>query len=259
MILAVANQKGGVGKTTTAVNLAHGVALNGRKVLLVDLDTQGNVADALGLESASDLNRLLLGGEAMKVVATHARENLDVIRSNKQTAMLKMVLSGMDFRELVLARALSDHARAGYDLVVLDCPPSTDILHIAALCAADWLLIPARMEQFAIKGISDLLESLKSAHLIGRSDCKLAGIIPTFFDWTTNESHLQLSHLSNLPSYKPYIWPVIPTDTKCREANRAGRSLWEITPRPAALIGRADGSKHIGGYQQAMARMMVML
>lgn len=258
-IIAVANQKGGVAKTTTAVTLAHGVALRGKRVLLVDLDTQGNASDALGLESSGDLMSWLISSSPIKSVAVSARPNLDIIRSNKQTSLLKMALVGMDFRETVLMKALLGYGRDGYNTVILDCPPSTDILHVAALVAADYLLIPAKMEQFAIKGIADIMASMNSVRQAARSDCRLAGIIPTFFDWSTNESHLQLGNLTQHANLKPYLWPVIPVDTKCREANREGKTLWEIKPKPAALVGRADGSKQIGGYQQALDRLMVML
>lgn len=258
MILNVANQKGGVGKTTTSVNLAHGAALRGLRVLLVDLDTQGNCADALGIEPAGDLNRWLLTGEPIQRVAHTDRPNLDLIRSNKSTSLLKVALAGMDFREMVLANALADYQRS-YDLVVLDCPPSTDLLHIAALVAADWLLIPTRMEQFAVKGILDMLQSLDSVQRAQRSRCQLAGIIPTFFDWSTTESRLQINNLAAHATLRPYVWPVIPMDTRAREANREGLSLWEMKPQPAALIGRADGAKLIGGYQECLRRMMVML
>jgi chromosome partitioning protein len=259
VIIAVANQKGGVAKTTTAVNLAHGAALKGHRVLLVDLDTQGNAADALGIEPGSDLSRWLLLGEDIPAVATRARDNLDLIRSNKQTAVLKMQLAGMDFREAVLANALTWYDRAGYELVILDCPPSTDLLHVAALVASDYVLIPARMEQFAIKGIADLLSSLASVNKATRANCQLAGILPTFFDWSTSESHLQLTNLTQHSNFAPYIWPVIPTDTICRECNREGKTLWEIKPKPAALIGRDFGSKLIGGYQAAMGRLIALL
>lgn len=258
-IIAVANQKGGVAKTTTAVTLGHGAALRGKRVLLVDLDTQGNASDALGLEPGADLTSWLLAGQPMKSVIQNARPNLDIIRSNKQTSLLKVALAGMDFREAVLLNNLAGYGRAGYDLVILDCPPSTDLLHVAALVAADWLLIPTKMEQFAVKGIGDILSSMGSVRQAAHSGCQLAGIIPTFFDWSTNESHIQLTNLAQHANLKPYLWPVIPTDTKCREANREGKTLWELTPKPAALVGRADGSKHIGGYQQALDRMMVLL
>ena len=140
-IITVANQKGGVGKTTTAVNLAHGAAMRGMSVLVVDLDTQGNVADALGLEDGSELYSWLINGASIGKAAVPAtgRERLSVIRSNKTTAQLKVAVSGMDFREMVISNALQGYA---FDLVILDCPPSVDILHTAALVAADLLIIP---------------------------------------------------------------------------------------------------------------------
>lgn len=257
MIIAIANQKGGVAKTTTAVNLAHGAAIRGQRVLLIDLDTQGNISDSLGVEPGNDLEELVLGinADISKIAYPSNRPSLSLIRSDKRTALLKMHLTAMDFREGVLAAAL-DGYQEWYDLVLIDCAPSADVLHVAALVASDWVIIPAKMEQFAIKGIGDLLSSLASVNKATRSNCRLAGIVPTFYDWATTESHLQMTNLTSHANLRPYIWPVIPTDTHCREAHRLGKTLWEILPKPAALIGRADGSLRIGGYQQVLDKVL---
>lgn len=236
-IITVANQKGGVGKTTTAVNLAHGAAMRGLNVLIVDLDTQGNVADALGMAEWGDLYDWLMKVVSLETAAFGSgRERLDVIRSNKMTAALKVSLSGMDFREMVLSDALN--TSFDYDLVILDCPPSVDILHTAALVAADWLIIPTKLDQFAIKGVIEMLRSLDSVQRATRSNCKLAGIIPTFYDKVTNESQAQLENLA--ATYGSYVWPPVAQDTSCRVANRVGKTLWELEGHPRALVGYAE-------------------
>jgi chromosome partitioning protein len=236
MIITIANQKGGVGKTTTAVTLAHGAAMRGLDVLVVDLDTQGNVADALGMDEGQDLyDWLITGRDTSQVAVLSGRKNLSVIRSNKMTAQLKVAASGMDFREMIIANALQAYE---YDLVILDCPPSVDILHTAALVAADWLLIPTKLDQFAIKGVIEMLRSLDSVQRATRSNCKCAGIIPTFFDQVTNESHGQLENLAE--QYQGYVWPPVAADTKCRVANRLGKTLWEMPPTARARVGYAE-------------------
>lgn len=229
-ILAIANQKGGVGKTTTAVTLAHGLALQGKRTLIIDLDTQGNAADALGMESGSELFDWLIKGEWKPMVA---RDDLYLIRSDKYTAVLKQTLAGMDFRETVLARGLEIWSQA-YDYCVMDCAPSVDILHTAALVAADQLLIPTRLDQFAVKGATEIMTSLAAVKLASRSECELAGILPTFYDKVTNESQMQLVNLAE--AFGELVWAPIAQDNSCRVANRKGKTLWEI-PRGRALAG----------------------
>lgn len=234
-IVTIANQKGGVGKTTTAVNLAHGAALRGMDVMIIDLDTQGNVADALGMDEGAELYEWLILGKSLDEVKVNARQRLDVIRSNKETAQLKVAAAGMDFREMIIANAMRAY---DYDLVVLDCPPSVDILHTAALVVADLLIIPTKLDQFAIKGVIEMLRSLDSVQRATRSGCKLAGIIPTFYDKVTNESQGQLENLA--ASYGTFVWPPVAQDTSCRVANRLGKTLWEVDGHPRALVGYSE-------------------
>lgn len=234
-IITVANQKGGVGKTTTAMTLAHGLAMRGRSVLLIDLDSQGNCADALGLESAPALYKWLVGLEPIDRVVTRARERLDLIRSDKMTVQLKQALAGMDFREFRLADALDGYE---YDDVVLDCPPSADILQTAALVAADLLVVPTRLDQFSVKGVHETLVSLASVKRATPSKCNLAGIIPTFYDQVTNESHAQLEALAG--TFAGLIWPPIAVDTSCRVGSRKGLTIWEMMPRGRACVGYGE-------------------
>lgn len=267
--IAVSNQKGGVGKTTTSVTLAHGFAQQGLRTLLVDLDSQGNVADSLGMESGRELARLLnpmLPEELENCVVGSGRVNLAVVRSDKTTAALKTALAGVDFREFVLQNALNPeeraHAVCPYDVCVMDCAPSVDVLHTAALVAADWLVIPTRLDQLAVKGVRDLLVSLADVHRMKRSVCQVAGILPTFYDRVTGESQKQLEHL--VGQFKRLVLPPIPQDTVCREASRAGKTLFEYAPECRAMIGvqsvaRNGDQRTAGGYMAVIGRLMEVM
>ena len=253
--IAILNQKGGVGKTTTAVTLASGLAKMGCRVLLIDLDTQGNVADSLGLPHGDDLRRLLspdLHCSLEKAVTPSGLDRLDIIRSDKTTTALKQTLAGVTLREYVLADVLQG---SGYDVVVLDCAPSVDLLHFAALVASDFLLIPTRLDKLAVNGVRDALQTLAALKRI--SHCQVAGILPTFYERVTLESHEQLVHLAQ--TFGRLVLPPIPQDTQCRVASRYGKTLWEHEPNAKALIGYDQGSKHIGGYIQVLDRVKELL
>lgn len=244
-IIAVANQKGGVGKTTTAVTLAHGLSIKGYEVLMIDLDTQGNVSDALGIQKNSSLYEWLILDKELSDVSMKARTRLEVIRSDKTTARLKISLGGMNFREQILASALKGYEKF-WDHVVIDCAPSVDVLHTAAMVIADLLIIPTKLDQFSIDGVVETINSLETVREMTKSKCKVAGIIPTFYDKVTKESHAQLKALAD---YEPTLtWPPVAQDTSCREASRIGKTLWEITP------GRA-----LTGYAECLDRLIKIL
>jgi chromosome partitioning protein len=253
-VFAIVNQKGGVGKTVSAVNLAHGFALRGYRTLLVDLDPQGNVADCLGLPPGNDLYRLLfpdMGIPLDQVVIPSGRPGLDVVRSDKSTVNLKISIGALADRprEYVLDDALRD---APYDVVFLDCAPSIDILHTLAVVAAHYLLVPTRLDQLAVKGVRDMLVTLQSLSRI--TTCELGAILPTFYDRTTNESYLQLKHLAE--TFRDSVWPPVPQDVVCRESTRFGKTLWEYAPATRAITGYPDkAGRMIGGYKQVVDRV----
>lgn len=244
-IVAVANQKGGVGKTTTAVTLGHGAALSGLRTLIIDLDAQGNVADSLGIDPGSELYDLLAIEEQLYKLTIQARKGLEIIRSDKRTAKLKVVLTGIDFREQVLARALARH---DYDLVLIDCAPSVDVLHTAALVAADLLIIPTKLDQFAIKGVAETLTSLAAVHQAGVSRCQFAAVIPTMYDRVTNESQDQLVNLAG--AFAGRVWAPVPADVTCRVAARQGKTLWE-------LKGRRSKAREV--YESALDKLLAII
>lgn len=253
---AIANQKGGVGKTASAVTLASGAAKRGLRVLLIDLDPQGNVADSLGMTPEDKLGQWLGTGNIVTSKAETAMKNLDVIKSNKTTSQFIATLPGMMFKERILANRLEeDHAESFYDLCIFDCAPSVDILHVAALVACDYLLVPAKLDQFSMKGITEITKTMASINQV-MTDKKraLAGIIPTFYELTTHETQSQLELLVGY--FGQYVWPVVPLDTQIREANRLGETLWDYNPKSRALVGLAGVG---GGYQACLDRLMDLL
>jgi len=250
--LAIVNQKGGVGKTTTAVTLGHGLAIAGANVLLVDLDAQGNVGDALGLEKNGGLYRLLFENGSAAIQAS-GRERLDVVMGNHSTVEAKSRLAGMDFREYALREALSRFDDT-YHVVILDVAPGVDILQVAALVACDAYLIPVELSHLAVVGASAALSS--AAELMRRSQGACGyflGVLPTMWERTTNESHQQLEALVEL--FGEGGWPPILVDVKAREAPAHGRTLWEYAPQCRALRGVEIGGMRRGGYQQVLQRL----
>lgn len=250
-IIAIANPKDGTAKTTTAVTLAHGLSMHGCNTLLMDLDPQGMISICLGLPAGNDLLPLLLpDSPATLETGIHAsgRTRLDVVRSDKRTVGLKMMLAGMDLREYALDNLLKGNE---YDVVVLDCASSADVLMTAAIVAADYLVIPSRLDQLSVTGVRDFLQSLKLLKRI--TACTLGAIVPTFYDRQANECDLHLRHLAQI--FGESVWPPIPQDIVCREAARSGKTLWEYAPATRAIMGCPDKSAMIGGYHQVLVRL----
>lgn len=254
MILTIVNQKGGVGKTTTAVTLASGLAAHGQRVLLVDLDSQGNVCDALGLKKTPGLHRLLVARAPWReVIIPSGRDCLDVLPGDKSTVEVKQFLAAMNFREQALASALRREHRQ-YDHILFDLAPSLDVLHIAALVAADAVLVPTRLDHLGVVGVNDALTSLAALKQGGVEPPRFLGVLPTFWDRTTVESEYQLNHLAG--TFAGKLWPPIPVDVKAREAPAHGETLWEYAPSCRALAGVTLNHHPVGGYGQVLARLM---
>jgi chromosome partitioning protein len=225
--IAIANQKGGVAKTTTAVSLAHGLARRGYTVCLVDLDAQGNASVALGHQPAPGLSRLLSGHATLAEVLVEARPDLWLLPGDTTTAELKNELAGRAFRERILARAL---AGLTTDFVILDTGPSRDLLHTMAALASDEMIIPAALDHLALVGVAQQLDSLSEVRENGHP-LEVLAILPTFYDSVTKESATNLEHLAR--TYGDLVLPAVPRTTRLREAPAYGQTLWEYLPEGA--------------------------
>ena len=184
-IFCIANQKGGVGKTTTTVNLSAGLAKIGQRVLLVDLDPQGNATMGAGINKAklqASVYEVLLG---MSDVATarlvSESGKFDVLPANRELAGAEVEMVELDNREKRLKDALS-HVAAEYDFILIDCPPALSMLTLNGLCAAHGVIIPMQCEYYALEGLSDLVNTIKKVHANLNPDLSIIGLLRVMFD-----------------------------------------------------------------------------
>ncbi|MBZ8139334.1 chromosome partitioning protein [Rubrivivax gelatinosus] len=183
-IFCIANQKGGVGKTTTTVNLAAGLAQVGQRVLVVDLDPQGNATMGSGVDKralALSVYDVLLESASVAEARQRSVADYDVLGANRELAGAEVELVKLERRERRLKQALAA-AEADYDFVLIDCPPSLSLLTLNGLCAAHGVVVPMQCEYFALEGLSDLVNTIKQVHANLNPQLKLIGLLRVMFD-----------------------------------------------------------------------------
>lgn len=226
-VIAVFNQKGGVGKTTTNVNLSACIAEKGKKVCVVDIDPQGNTTSGFGIDKNATENTIydvILEEVNIREAIVHTEyENLDLIPSSVQLAGAEIELTGMNNREIKLKQAINE-IKDDYDYIFIDCPPSLGLLTINSLAAVDSVLIPIQCEYYALEGVSQLMNTIQLIKKNLNPSLEVQGVVLSMFDGRTNLSIQVVDEVKNYFKGKVYT-TIIPRNVRLAEAPSFGQPV----------------------------------
>ncbi|WP_298078132.1 AAA family ATPase [uncultured Abiotrophia sp.] len=246
-MIAIGNQKGGVGKTTTTVNLGAALAFQGKKVLIIDMDSQGNATSGLGIERAdvkqSVYEVLVDQIEAAGAILPTSRENLWILPSTLQLAGAEIELATADYRESRLKQAI-EPIKADYDYILVDCPPSLGQLSLNAFTASDTILIPVQCEYYALEGLSQLLNTIRLVQRTYNKNFRIEGVLLTMLDARTNLGYEVVEEVRKYFQEKVYR-TIITRNVRLSEAPSYGQSVIDYDPKSRGAEMYMDLAKEV--------------
>lgn len=234
-IIAIANQKGGVGKTTTSINLSASLAVKGKKVLVIDTDPQGNTTSGLGVDK-NDLDNtiyeLILGECSIRdCIIADVIPNVSVVPSNVNLAAAEIELIGVDKKEYILKNEV-DYVKEDYDYIIIDCPPSLNMLTINSMTTADSVIVPIQCEYYALEGLSQLIHTINLVKERLNPELDMEGVVFTMYDSRTNLSMQVVENVKQNLKQRVYE-TLIPRNIRLAEAPSYGMPITLYDPKSA--------------------------
>ena len=252
-IIAIANQKGGVGKTTTSINLSASLASKGKKILVIDADPQGNTTSGYGIETndlENTIYELLLSECSIKEsILNDVIQGVSIIPSTVNLAAAEIELIGVERKEFILRREV-EWVKESYDYIIIDCPPSLNLLTLNAMTTADSVLVPIQCEYYALEGLSQLIHTINLVKERLNPDLDMEGVVFTMYDSRTNLSTQVVENVKNHLNQRVFD-TVIPRNIRLAEAPSYGMPINKYDPKSAGaeaymqladeIIGRKEG------------------